>query len=129
MNAQQFSSLVSQYALNEYRNPSTPLSALQYPDVNFYDLLVKPYAPYNNANFNISGGNELFKYFCSLGSSYEGSYFKGTEFSGYNTEVRNRKYNYRINVDFNLTKKTILSFNLGGDIQRRIGNTTDTNTT
>ena len=125
MNAQEFKTLVSQQALNEYRNPSTPLNALQYPDVNFYDLLVKPYAPFSNTNFNISGGSELFKYFCSLGSNYEGSYFRGIEFAGYNSEVRNRKYNYRINVDFNLTKKTTLSFNLGGDIQTRFGNTAD----
>ena len=129
MNAQEFNTLVSQQALNEYRNPSSPLSALQYPDINYYDLLLKPFAQFNNTNFNISGGNELFRYFCSLGSNFEGSYFRGTEFDGYNTEVRNRKYNYRINVDFNLTKSTTLSFNLGGDIQRRVGNTTDNTTT
>ena len=129
MNAQQFSSLVSKQDLIQYQKPSTPLNALRYPDVNFYDLLVKPYAPISTSNFNISGGNNLFKYFCSLGTNFEGSYFRGTEFNGYNTEVRNRKYNYRINVDFNLTKSTLLSFNLGGDIQRRYGNNVDANTT
>ncbi|MDD4994271.1 MAG: SusC/RagA family TonB-linked outer membrane protein [Paludibacter sp.] len=127
MNLSQFSTLVSAQDLQEYKNPSTPLNAIRFPDVNYYDLLVKPAAPFSNTNFNISGGNNLFKYFCSLGTSYEGSYFRGTEFSGYNTEVNNRKYNYRINVDFNLTKSTTLSFNLGGDVQRRTGNLVDLN--
>ena len=126
MNAQMFSSLVSQNDLKEYRNPSTQLNTIRYPDFDYFDLLVKPYAPFNSNNFNISGGTNLFKYFCSLGSTYDGSYFRGVEFEGYKTEVRNKRYNYRVNVDFNLTKKTTLSFNLGGDIQKRTGNALDT---
>ena len=45
MNGQQFTSLISQQALNEYKNPSSALNALQYPDVNWFDELTHTFAP------------------------------------------------------------------------------------
>ena len=55
MNGQQYTDLLPESILNEYRNPSSPLKALQYPNVNWFDVLTKPYAPSVNANFNVTG--------------------------------------------------------------------------
>lgn len=115
MNGQQFSSLIPQWQLNEYKNPSTPLNALRFPNVNWFEELTHPYAPTVNGNFNVTGGTNFVKYFCSLGYYYEGSFFEGREDGFYDLNYKFNRFNYRANVDFNLTKSTLLSFNLGGE--------------
>lgn len=115
MNGQQFQELLPENILNEYKNPSTPLNALRYPDVNWFDELTKPYAPNVNANFNLTGGTKFVKYFCSFGYLYEGDFFKGRKEGYYNMSYYFHRFNYRTNVDFALTKTSTLSLNVGGE--------------
>lgn len=118
-NEARYSTLVSDAVLSEYRSPSTPLKSLQYPDVNYFDILMKPFATTTNSNLSVQGGTDFVKYFCSLAYLYEGDYFKSYR-EGYNsTSNNNNKYNYRANLDFTLTKTTQLSLNLGGDYSIR----------
>ncbi|MDR2473343.1 MAG: TonB-dependent receptor [Tannerella sp.] len=126
MNEQQFTELIPQYQLNEYKNPSSKLNALRYPDVNWFDEVTKPFAPTANANLNVIGGTSFVKYFASLGYSYQGSYFDGYKDGYDDSRFWYNRFNYRTNLDFNLTKTTILSFNIGGEVgiknQPTIGN-------
>ncbi|MCX6222891.1 MAG: TonB-dependent receptor [Bacteroidia bacterium] len=115
MNDGQFQSLTPQGILEEYRNPSTPLNSLRYPDVNYFDLLTRTFAPTTNANFNVTGGTNFVKYFCSLGYYSEGDFFKGKKEGFYDLGYNYKRFNYRTNVDFQLTKSATLSFNLGGE--------------
>ena len=115
MNGQQFQELIPQWELDEYRHPSSRLNALRFPNVNWFDLLTKPYAPTANANLNLSGGTKFIRYFTSLGYTNEGSFFDAAKVGLYDKNYRYTRYNYRANVDFNLSKSTVLSFNLGGD--------------
>jgi TonB-linked SusC/RagA family outer membrane protein len=115
MNNQQFDKLVSNYELEQYRNPSTPLNALRYPNVDWFKELTLPSSPTVDANFNISGGTKFVKYFGTLGYSNENTFFKGYV-DGYNdTRYKYDRFNYRTNLDFNLTNTTTLSFNIGGE--------------
>jgi TonB-linked SusC/RagA family outer membrane protein len=116
MNQQQFTDLISEDILEEYRNPSSPLKALQYPDVNWFELLTKSFAPTYNANLNIHGGTRFVKYFCSLGYMHEGTFFKAYHEGYDDTRYWFNRLNYRANVDFSLTGSTLLSLNLGGDL-------------
>jgi TonB-linked SusC/RagA family outer membrane protein len=115
MNGQQFTGLIPQWQLDEYKNPSSPLMALRFPNVNWFDLLSNNYAQVANVNLNLSGGTNFVKYFSSLGYSNEGSFFKAAKDGFYNLNYYYKRINYRANIDFNLTKSTILSFNVGGD--------------
>lgn len=115
MNGQQFTELMPQSVLDEYRDPSSPLNALRYPNVNWFDVLTRPFSPTVNANFNVSGGTNFVKYFCSLGYTYEGSFFNAEKNGYYDLNYKYNRFNYRANVDFNLTKTTVLSFNMGGE--------------
>jgi len=116
MNDGQYPVIMDDKILNEYRNPSTRLNSLQYPDVNWFKELSSPFAPISNANISISGGTNFVKYFSSLGYQYEGDFFKEYH-SGYDdTRFKNNRFNYRTNVDFSLTGTTQLALNLGGDI-------------
>ncbi|MCX6333675.1 MAG: TonB-dependent receptor, partial [Bacteroidia bacterium] len=114
MNKQDFSILKSQYQLSQWKSPSTPLKALEYPDVNWFDMCTNDFAPISNANLNITGGTEFAKYFLSFGYQYTGDFFKGTNENMFDKRYYNHKFNYRINLDFNITKSTILSMNVGG---------------
>ncbi len=116
MNDQKFTQMLSQEELEEFRNPSSPLKSIEYPNVNWWDELVLPFAPTYNANLNISGGTNFVKYFASLGYHQEDGLFRGTKEGHQDTRFWNKRYNYRGNVDFSLTKSTNLNLNLGGNI-------------
>ncbi|MCU0456886.1 MAG: TonB-dependent receptor [Bacteroidales bacterium] len=119
MNKQDFSILKSQYQLSQWKNPSTPLKALEYPDVNWFDICTNDYAPVGNANLNITGGTEFAKYFLSFGYQYTGSFFVGMKDGYYDKQYKNNRFNYRINLDFSLTKTTTLSMSVGGVLNMR----------
>jgi TonB-linked SusC/RagA family outer membrane protein len=116
MNGQQFTDMSTPTVLEEYRSPSTPLNALRYPDVNWFDVCTYPLAPTATANLNISGGTEFAKYFLAFGYEHESSFFKGTNEGFYDMRYKNDKFNYRINLDFNVTSSTVLSLNVGGTL-------------
>src|SRR5690606_4475260 len=67
MNDQRFEERLPENVLKEYRQPSSPLNALRYPNVNWFDEVTRPFAPISNANLNINGGTDFVKYFASLG--------------------------------------------------------------
>lgn len=114
-NQARYSELIPDYQLMEYLNPSSPLNALQYPDVNWFDVITNKFAPTANGNFNVSGGTDFVKYFCSLGYTYQGDFYKGYNEGYVDTRFNYNRYNYRANVDFSLTQSTLLSINLGGE--------------
>lgn len=116
MNGQQFQSLFPESVLAEYKNPSTPLNALRYPNVNWYDVCANSSAPAATANLNISGGTDFAKYFLAFGYQYDGSFFKQRNEGFYDMRYFNHLFNYRINLDFNITKLTTLSLNAGGSL-------------
>ncbi len=115
MNGGQFQSLLPDNILNEYKNPSTSLNALRYPDVNWFDEVTKPFSPTANANLSLTGGTEFVKYFLGLGYQYQGSFFEGTKEGYMNNNYYMHQFNYRINLDFSLTKTTSLALNVGGE--------------
>ncbi|HPJ59655.1 MAG TPA: TonB-dependent receptor [Bacteroidales bacterium] len=119
MNKQDFTLLKSEYELAQWKNPSTPIKALEFPDVNWFDECTHDFAPVANANLNITGGTDFAKYFLSFGYNYTGDFFKGTKDGFYDKRYYNHRFNYRINLDFNITKTTILSFNVGGNLNLR----------
>jgi TonB-linked SusC/RagA family outer membrane protein len=116
MNSQSFSLLTPTNILNEYRHPSSPLKALQYPSVNWFDINAKAFAPASNANINVVGGTDFVKYFCSLGYMYEGSFFKQAKEGYQDSRYWYNRFNFRANIDFTLTKTTQLSLNVGGEV-------------
>ncbi|MCD8172332.1 MAG: TonB-dependent receptor [Alistipes sp.] len=117
MNDQLFSDLTSQRELAEYANPSSRINSILYPDVDWFRETTEPFAPTVNANFNISGGTKFVKYFASLGYTHQGSIFKSRKDGKLDNSFYYNRFNYRTNLDFNLTRSTVLAFNFGGDLQ------------
>ena len=67
MNDQNFTGLLSAAELEEYKNPSSQLNSLRYPDVDWLRNLTNTFSRTQNANFNIQGGTKFVKYFASVG--------------------------------------------------------------
>jgi TonB-linked SusC/RagA family outer membrane protein len=86
---------------------------LLYPDVDQVKLLTKSFAPMHQHNINFSGGTERARYFISLGYLDQGGFFK--DFSpDIDNSFNYQRYNYRANLDIDVTMSTLLKINLGG---------------
>ncbi len=104
-----------QETLDKYRNPANIEEAERYPNVDWVDELLKDYATSYNANINVSGGTKFAKYFVSLDYSHEGDLYKSFNNNrGYDTGFGYDRVNVRSNLDFSLTKSTLLRMNLSG---------------
>lgn len=91
-----------------------------HPNVNWYDEIFKKVAFQQNANIDFSGGSERLKYFISGGAFSQNGLVK--DFNDPYNEINNnyfyRRFNYRTNLDFDVTK----TLNLRLDISSRFGN-------
>lgn len=86
-----------------------------YPNVNWRDLLLKSQAPNLNANVNISGGGDFVTYYVSLGYYNEDGIYKSSSSENkYNTNTTYERFNYRTNINLNLTNTTIVKVGIGG---------------
>ena len=65
-------------------------------------------------NVNISGGTKTMRYFVSAGLMTQGGLF--TEFDDFHYDYRYQRFNYRANLDLDVSKTTTLSFNLAGSV-------------
>jgi TonB-linked SusC/RagA family outer membrane protein len=101
--------------LDKYRNPSTPEEADRYANVDWADVLVKDFAMAYNANVSASGGSLFVKYFTSIDYQYEGDIMNKLEnWKTYDPGYGYNRLNVRSNLDFDLTKTTVLTANLSG---------------
>lgn len=107
-NTQSFGSQFSDEVIKKYEDQSDPI---RYPDVHWYDLLQKQFATSTNADFSVSGGSDRVRYYLGVSYVHEGSIIKeiypGTNFAS-------DRINYRMNLDWDVTKSTLLSFKVGG---------------
>ena len=101
--------------LDKYRNPANLEEYERYPNVDWVDALFKDYAMSYNANVNISGGTSFVKYFTSIDFLNEGDLFREYDNNrGYQSGFGYNRINARSNLDFSLTKSTVLKVNLAG---------------
>ena len=83
-----------------------------YPDVDWMDALYRDFASNQRFNVSISGGTEVVKYFVSGSYFTESSIFRQDNNYDYNSSINYDKFNFRANVDLNLTPSTVLSVNM-----------------
>lgn len=99
------------YDLERFRLGDSPI---MYPNINWYKELTNKMAVQTQHNLNISGGTKKVRYFISLGFLYQNGLFKQLKGLDYNNNYNYSRYNYRANLDVNLTPTTTLKFNMGG---------------
>ncbi len=84
-----------------------------FPDMDWFDYLFKEYALQSRTNFTISGGTENVRYFTSLGYLSQDGQLKELD-PRVNNNFKFDRYNYRSNLDIDVTKSTLLKLTLGG---------------
>lgn len=81
-----------------------------YPNFDYYKLFVKDYSPQTSANLTVRGGSERIKYFFLMGGLKQSAMWKTT--SGGEQDFN--RFNFRTNVDANISKNFDISVELGG---------------
>ncbi|MCX2452053.1 TonB-dependent receptor [Pedobacter sp. PLR] len=101
--------------LEEFRlgtNPSV------YPNVNWYDEVMRPYSLQTQFNANVSGGTENVKYFVSAGMMNQNGLFKEFKQSETDNTYYFKRYNFRSNLDIKVNS----NLDIGIDLSSRLEN-------
>lgn len=90
------------------------------PNVNWRDQLLKNGAMSERATINLSGGGRNARYFISTSYLNEGGLYKTDDsiLKDYDTNANSQKWNYRMNVDVDITRTTLLQVGIGGMFQK-----------
>ncbi|MDR0543392.1 MAG: TonB-dependent receptor [Dysgonamonadaceae bacterium] len=91
--------------LELFQNHTDPYG---HPDVNWYNEIFKTTAYQQNANLDISGGSQRLRYFITGGMFAQDGLVKdfSDPMNEVNTNYFYKRFNYRSNLDFDVTKTT-----------------------
>lgn len=98
--------------LRKFQDGSDPI---RFPSMKWDEYIMKDVTLQQQHNINITGGNKNVKYFISAGMFTQDGMFK--EFGkSWDYGYEYQRFNYRSNLDINVTKTTQLSFNIAGKV-------------
>ncbi len=123
INDNQWSSLIPQTTIDAWKNAYAtgnygPYND-QFPEVDWWDEVVRKVGYQQQYNMNVRGGTDFVKYFVSLGYLHDGDMFKTEKNDLFDPRFYYNRFNWRSNFDLNLTKSTILKVNLAGKMGYR----------
>ena len=102
----------SPFVIDMFRTNEDPI---MFPNVDWNDYLFKNLAWQTQHNLTLSGGGERFRYFVSVGYLLRDGMLKQLGDS-YDPNYQYKRFNYRSNVDIDITKSTLLKVNIGGHV-------------
>ena len=91
-----------------------------YPDVDWMDVMLRSGAYSSRASLNMTGGGKTARYY--VGGSYydqQGMYKTDKSLKKYNTNANYRQWTYRMNVDIDITKTTLLKVGISGSLKKQ----------
>lgn len=101
--------------LNAYKNHTDPYG---HPDVNWKDLLLKPYSPLLSDRLNVNGGTEVAKYTISLDYLNQGGIFNQAKDVNYNSNLDLSRYTLNSNVGVKVSKNLDVNLQLFGQVEQ-----------
>ena len=107
--------LFNQEVMEHFRTGDMPRT---FPNTDWIKYIMNDAAWQEQANVNVNGGTERVRYFVSAGFLNQDSLFK-TFSSNKNETFSFKRLNYRANLDIDVSKRSQLSFTLGGRMQDR----------
>ena len=92
-----------------------------YPNVNWRDVLLRDGAMSYRAFLDMSGGGNTARYFVSASYIEDQGMYKTDEAlrDDYDTNANAKRWNYRMNVDIDVTTTTLLRVGLAGSLWKR----------
>ncbi len=99
------------------------VDVLLYPNVDWYDEILRSSAPSQRYNASVRGGTKRMRYYASVEYYDQESLFKNlsNDTYGNSTSLNYKRYGFRANADFFLTKDLQLSVNFGTRFEERRG--------
>ncbi len=127
VNSYQMAVLTNEALMNDGLNPKYTQEQINafrygtnkflYPDVDWYEESLKDYALMQQYNLSIVGGTDKAKYFVAVNVMDQGGLFKYGDYNkDYSTQIKYTKYNFRSNLDFQLSDVISAKLNLAGVI-------------
>lgn len=105
--------------IQKYRDHSDPVL---YPDINWYDFMLRKHSFTTQHNVNVSGGTEHTKYFVSAGYYNQQGLLRQTDLiSGYHVQPAYDRFNFRSNLDFTINKYLTIKMNLATQLETKKG--------
>lgn len=83
-----------------------------YPNVDWMSELFKKYAPNCKVNISVAGGTKRVRYYAGGSYYFEDGIFNVPKHGRYNSQMNYQKFNFRTNIDINITKSTVLGMDL-----------------
>lgn len=102
--------MFSDEVIEKFRTHSDPL---RFPDTDWMSYIMKDYTFQTRHNINITGGTKSVRYFLSAGAYTEGGLMEQFN-QKYDNSYQYKRFNFRGNVDIDVTKTTTLSFSVSG---------------
>ena len=92
-----------------------------YPNVDWMDALLKDGALTHRANVDISGGGNTARYYVSMSYLNEDGMYKvdNSVKDKYDSNAKYQRWNYRLNVDVDVTKTTLLKVGVSGWLSKQ----------
>lgn len=101
--------------MDMYRNQTSTWQKEAFPNVDWADYMLRDMATDQRVNFSVRGGAKFVKYFCNVSYLHEGDIFEHFDNrKGYESGFDYHRFNYRSNLDFDVTKTTKLGVNISG---------------
>ncbi len=91
--------------IDAYKDPNR--DPWLYPNTDWFKAGLKPLSPQAKGDVSLQGGSSNISYFLSLGAQTQEGYYK-------HSANRYNQYNFRSNIDAQVTKNIKLSFDLNG---------------
>jgi len=102
-----------------YQNGQDPIFR---PNTDWYSLVLKPQALQTQHNLSISGGTDKVRYFVSAGFFSQGGQFNNSNLvKDFDANRKYKRYNFRSNFDFEVTKNLKASIDLASQTENLSG--------
>ncbi len=95
---------------------NNPSDRIRFPNMRWTDEIFKKVTFQQQHNINISGGNKKVRYFISAGFFSQDGIFDQYGRNDYAFDYRYNRFNYRSNLDIDVTPTTTVSVNVAGKI-------------
>ena len=100
------------YSEETIQKTASGLDPYLYPNVNWIKSVYKNWAPGYNTNLNVTGGASSVRYYVSASFYDQDGSYKVTKQNGYNPNLNFKRYDFRSNLDIDISKTTLLTMNL-----------------
>ncbi|MDE6057475.1 MAG: SusC/RagA family TonB-linked outer membrane protein, partial [Muribaculaceae bacterium] len=102
--------VIERFAATDYIN------SVRFPNMRWTDYIFKKTTFQQQHNVNISGGNKRVRYFISAGFFSQDGIFNQFGRDDFAFDYRYNRFNYRSNLDINVTPTTTVTVNVAGKI-------------